>query len=366
MKNSRLGLLFGLLLLNVGCTYEEFNPAEWAVEPILELSESGLVFDEDIDRDTIKISTNYQTFDVSCQDVWCKITPNHSASELEVCVEPNTEPTQRRTTIFVNVGRGSQSLTKALTVVQKGGCWDVVGPFSVFWTSDVAEDQKKIISEIILDMVEVKGGTFVMGTEDYGELTPPHNVTLSDFYINRFEVTQKQWHAIMGNNPSLFKGKELPVENIKWEDALEFVTKLSQLTKLNFSMPTEAQWEYAARGGKLSMGYRYPGSNKPEDVAIYKGYPINLSDISYTTYLGGQLKSNELGLHDMAGNVSEICSDWYGDYDLSDQENPVGPAVGESHVKRGGDISVYWILCNSFIRLPSNGGELVGLRLCVK
>ena len=221
-----------LLVIMYGCTYEEFDPSEWAVDPMLELSESGLVFNAAINLDTIKISTNYQTFDVSCQDSWCIIVPNQKDSTIIVYVEPNMKAEQRRTTIYVNVGRGEKKLTKTLSVVQMGGYWDVIDQFSVYWSSDVTITQKETITEILSNMVCVKGGTFVMGTEvDYtsNATDTRHNVTLSDFYINKTEVTQKQWNTIMGSNQSNFKGEQLPVENIEWEEALDFVTKLSRL-----------------------------------------------------------------------------------------------------------------------------------------
>lgn len=360
------GIILSIIPLIIGCSYEDFNPTDWAVDPILEFSESGLVFNAATNCDTIKVTTNYQTFLVSCPDSWCKITPNSENSIIIIEVEPNMKAEQRRTSISVTVGRGNKSLTKTFSVVQMGGYWDVIGQFSVYWSSDVTTTQKETISEILTNMKYVQGGTFNMGTSIYPDLTPPHNVTLSDFYINKFEVTQKQWNSIMGSNQSLFKGENLPVENIKWEDALDFVTHLSSLTNLNFSLPTEAQWEYAARGGRKSMGFRYPGSDDPNDVAIYKGYPLNLDDPYYTTYEGGLLLDNELELHDMAGNVSELCLDWYGEYELTDQINPTGPATGKYHVVRGGDISMYLYMCNSFIRLPSNGGELTGIRLCIR
>lgn len=368
MKNFSAGIVLPIVLLLSGCSYEEFNPTDWAVDPILELSESGIVFNAAINQDTVKISTNYQTFKVSCQDSWCSIAPNQKDSTIIISVKPNMRAEQRRTTIYVNVGRGEKNLTKTLSVVQMGGYWDVIDQFSIYWSSDVTTTQKETIAEILSNMVYVKGSTFVMGAEvDYmsNEMDTRHNVTLSDFYINKTEVTQKQWNVIMGSNQSYFKGEQLPIENIEWEEAIDFVTKLSRLTNLNFSLPTEAQWEYAARGGVYSMGYLFPGSNDYEDILIYK-YG-NLSDPSFTTYAVGQLWPNELGLFDMAGNVAEMCSDWYGEYDLSDQENPMGPATGEYHVIRGGDIysMIYWFV-NSRARFISKNIYYTGIRLCIR
>ena len=319
-----------VLILLQGCVLEDFEPSEWGVNPILELSESGIVFNAANNRDTIKLSTNYQSFSVSCKDSWCVINPIPSDSKIAIYVEPNINAEQRRTTIDVSIVRGKKSLTKSIHIVQMGGYWDVLSMYSVYWSSDVTSSQKETIAEILSNMVYVKGGEFVMGRlgENYWNKGNPdadmrHNVTLSDFYINKTEVSQKQWNVIMGGNNSSFRGENLPVENIEWEDALNFVSKLSRLTNLNFALPTEAQWEYAARGGRYSMDYIFPGSNNYEEVLIYKGDQSSSSP-DFTTYEIGSLLPNELGLYNMAGNVSEMCSDWYGNYDLLDQVDPMG------------------------------------------
>lgn len=374
MNNYRICLTFFFLILLQGCSLEDFKPEEWAVDPILELSESGLVFNATENRDTIKVSTNYQEFSVTCKDSWCVITPNLSDSTVAIYVEPNMKAEQRKTTIDISVNRGNKYLKKSLQVVQMGGYWDVFGQFSVYWSSDITESQKETISEILLNMVYVKGSTFVMGRlgENYwntgnADDDMRHNVTLSDFYINRTEVTQKQWNVIMGSNQSNFRGENLPVENIDWADALDFVSKLSRLTNLNFSLPTEAQWEYAARGGIYYMGYNYPGSDDYNDVLIYKG-DLSVSSPSYSTYEVGTLLPNELGLYNMAGNVSEMCFDWYGDYNLSDQTDPMGPANGKYHVLRGGDILDFWLFCSVYHRKPfiTKNNNFIGLRLCIR
>ena len=182
----------------------------------------------------------------------------------------------------------------------------------------------------------VKGGTFTMGAtaeqrgDAYDNEKPAHRVTLRDYYIGKYEVTQEEWQAVMGTNPSDFKGNNNPVENVSWNDCQEFVKKLNQLTGLKFALPTEAQWEYAARGGNQSKGYKYSGSNNIGDVAWYKGNSGN------KTHQVGTKQPNELGIYDMTGNVWEWCNDWYGDYRSSAQTNPVGPSSGSSRVLRGG------------------------------
>ena len=188
------------------------------------------------------------------------------------------------------------------------------------------------------DMVYVAGGTFTMGataeqsSEDASiSEKPTHSVTVSDFYIGKYEVTQAQWKAIMGTNPSKCKGDNLPVECVYWDDVQTFIKMLNAKTGKKFRLPTEAEWEYAARGGKQSKGYKYSGSNKLNNVAWYDSNSDNM------THPVGQKRPNELGIYDMSGNVYEWCQDWYGDYSNSPQTNPTGPSSGSHHVRRGGD-----------------------------
>jgi hypothetical protein len=159
---------------------------------------------------------------------------------------------------------------------------------------------------------------------------PAHNVTLSDYMIAKTEVTQGLWIAVMGTNPSYFKGYDLPVESVSWDDCQEFIKKLNQLTGKTYRLPTEAEWEYAARGGKKSKGYQYAGGNSIKEVAWYNG------NTGYGTHPVGQKQPNELGLYDMSGNVWEWCQDWYDSYASSSQTNPTGPTSGSYRVLRGG------------------------------
>ena len=186
-----------------------------------------------------------------------------------------------------------------------------------------------------IEMVFVKGGTFTMGataeqgSDVYSDEKPTHSVTVSDFYIGKYEVTQAQWRAVMGSNPSYFKGDNLPVEQVTWNDVQEFIKKLNAQTGKRFRLPTEAEWEYAARGGNQSKGYKYSGSNNISEVAWYK------DNSNSKTHPVGQKTPNELGIYDMSGNVYEWCQDWYGDYSSSSQTNPTGPSSGSYRVKRG-------------------------------
>ncbi|HDP98542.1 MAG TPA: hypothetical protein ENN22_05075, partial [bacterium] len=156
------------------------------------------------------------------------------------------------------------------------------------------------------DMVFVAGGTFMMGSNEYDNEKPIHKVYVDDFYIGKYEVTQKQWFEIMGSNPSRFKGDNLPVERVSWNDVQEFIRKLNAKTGGNFRLPTEAEREYASRGGSRSAHFKYSGSNNVDNVAWYD------NNSGRKTHPVGTKQPNELGLYDMSGNVWEWCSDWYG------------------------------------------------------
>lgn len=209
---------------------------------------------------------------------------------------------------------------------------------------------KETVSGLSFEMVYVKGGTFRMGaTEEQGEDAfdrekPVHSVTLSDYYIGKYEVTQGLWEAVMGTTleeerdkegkdlPLYGQGADYPMYYVNWEEAHAFVKKLSDMTGKNYVLPTEAQWEYAARGGVKSKGYKYSGSNEIDDVAWY----WENSERKYAGSPVGTKRPNELGIYDMSGNVWEWCSDWYGSYSEAPQTNPAGPENGAFGVVRGG------------------------------
>ena len=215
-------------------------------------------------------------------------------------------------------------------------------------------------------MIRVDGGTFTMGAtheqgdDAYDNEQPTHSVTLSSFMIGKYEVTQALWKAVMGSNPSCFKGDDLPVERVSWTACQTFIKKLNGLTGKNFRLPTEAEWEYAAHGGNRSRGYKYSGSDNIDDVAWYDD---NSSD---TTHAVGTKQPNELGLYDMSGNVDEWCSDWYGDYSGSSQTNPTGATSGSYRVCRGGSWDNLARRCrvsNRYYDTPGNTSNDLGLRL---
>jgi formylglycine-generating enzyme required for sulfatase activity/tetratricopeptide (TPR) repeat protein len=218
-----------------------------------------------------------------------------------------------------------------------------------------------------IEMVFVEGGTFTMGcTEEQGEdcypdTKPAHTVTVSSFYIGKYEVTQAQWKAVMGSAHNVEnEGDDLPVDNVSWEDAQVFIRKLNAETGKVFRLPTEAEWEYAARGGKDGKGYKYAGSNNIDEVAWYDG------NSGGETHPVGQKAPNELGLYDMTGNVWENMNNWHDDYNDSAKTNPVGPISGKYRVGRGGSwregtlenrVSV------RFVDTPGNRDDNCGLRL---
>ena len=192
------------------------------------------------------------------------------------------------------------------------------------------------VKGVSFDMIMVEGGTFTMGAtseqgnDAFDDENPAHQVTLSDYYIGETEVTQALWQAVMGSNPSSIKGNSNPVEFVFWNDCQKFIRKLNSLTGRTFRLPTEAEWEFAARGGNESKGYKYSGSNSIDNVAWYDG------NSSSKTHAVKTKSPNELGIYDMSGNVYEWCQDWYGSYSSNAQTNPKGPSNGSDRVLRGG------------------------------
>ena len=235
------------------------------------------------------------------------------------------------------------------------------------------ENETITVNGVSFTMIAVEGGTFKMGAQStdssgdnydsdaYSYESPVHNVTLSSYYIGETEVTQELWEAVMGSNPSYYSGyPQRPVEQISWNDCQEFITKLNQLTGKNFRLPTEAEWEYAARGGNKSKGYKYSGSNSIGDVAWY------INNNSSQTHVVKTKQANELGIYDMSGNVWEWCQDRYGSYSSSSQTNPTGPSSGSTRVFRGGSWYGSAKYCRVSYRLssgPDYSIYFLGLRL---
>ena len=264
-------------------------------------------------------------------------------------------------------------------------------------TSDVPDtpkDYNDIFPNLEKDeMVFVKGGTFTMGaTSEQGtserDEHPTHQVTLSDFYIGKYEVSQQLWEYVMkysgtcadgssmsayasdvwlDSNPSSSDGvgDYYPAYYVSWDDIVNiFIPRLNRITGKTFRLPTEAEWEYAARGGKQSKGYKYSGSNTVDDVAWYNYNPYIVNSSVY----GGTKAPNELGIYDMSGNVGEWCSDWYSSsyYSSSPSINPIGPSSGSRRVYRGGSWVCYEYNCRVSVRLnrrPDHRSSLIGFRL---
>ena len=221
---------------------------------------------------------------------------------------------------------------------------------------------------ICIEMVKVEGGTFMMGATSEmknpnSNEKPVHQVTLTnDYYMGKYEVTQALWQAVMGSNPSEYKGDNLPVETVSWNDCQKFISKLNSLTGRMFRLPTEAEWEYAARGGKESRGYQYSGSSNISDVAWYD------ENSGSKTHPVGTKQANELGIYDMTGNVWEWCSDWYSSYSSSSQTNPTGSDSGSARVSRGGGWNCNASYCRLSVRFyytPDFRLDILGLRLAL-
>ena len=255
------------------------------------------------------------------------------------------------------------------------------------------------VNGVSFTMIPIEGGTFQMGsTTGYSDEKPVHQVTVSSFSIGQTEVTQELWQAVMGSNPSYFKGNKLPVEKVSWNDCQTFITKLNQLTGKTFRLPTEAEWEYAARGGTSTSlyngediiiqgkynspnldGLAWYGGNCGQNYTasagcdVSNGYDISdWSEKQYPDSKGGThpvgLKQpNAYGLYDMLGNVGEWCQDWYGSsYRSSSQTNPTGPTSGSRRVSRGGSwgfIAAYCRVTSRASSTPTDSGIFLGFRL---
>jgi formylglycine-generating enzyme required for sulfatase activity len=298
-------------------------------------SQSAVVFNADGTpggNATFTVATNQSAWDAVSSQTWCKVTK--TAAGFTVSAAANTAFTAPApATVTVTAGEATPAVIEVTQAAATG-----------FIETGV--------SGVSFDMVAVAGGTFTMGAADddpdaYDLEKPAHGVTLSDFYIGRVEVTQALWLAVTGSwtpgyEPSATYGlgAGYPAYYVSWNDIQSFISALNTQTGKTYRLPTEAEWEYAARGGAQSGGYRYSGSNTIGEVAWYwDNIPSQtFGQAGYGTQPAGTKAANELGIYDMTGNVFEWCSDWYGStyYTADAQTDPAGPSTGFNRVFRGG------------------------------
>ena len=322
------------------------------LDGIVRVDKNSLSFTAAEGSDTFTVNSNTR-WSVTSDQAWCTVDPSSGSGNGSIVVNvlENTSTESRSATITVKAG-----ITKTISVTQVGAAPanQSVRTFT--------------INGVSFNMILVEGGSFTMGaTSEQGDdvwATPTHRVTLSYYYIGETEVTQDLWQAVMGNNPSYYKESRHPVECVSWKKCQDFVTQLNALIGENFRLPTEAEWEFAARGGNNSKGYRYSGSNNIDEVAWYED---NITGKTFTYYVAKK-SPNELGLYDMSGNVYEWCQDWDGSYSSSSQTNPTGPASGDYRVIRGGCWNTSERCCRVAYRWrerPSNYDYDIGLRLAL-
>lgn len=320
---------------------------------------------------------------------WCldHYASYSSSPQIDPCVSTGTAY------FLVNLRGGFYGANASLCRNTRRDCWDPSQSYMEIGLRLALVPKTEMefdVNGVNFKMIRVDGGTFMMGASDsdndaFNGERPAHQVTLSSYYIGQTEVTQELWQAVMGENPSYFVGKEIfvdwgmyitytddiqrPVEQVTWDECQEFVAALSQMTGKNFRLPTEAEWEFAARGGNKSQGYKYAGSNDIDAVAWYGGVEEDWYHCipATTPETVATKQPNELGLYDMSGNVEEWCQDWYGAYSAEAQTNPTGPASGNYNVFRGGAVNDGPAKCRVSIRSYYAGWDgfsrYVGLRL---
>lgn len=255
-----------------------------------------------------------------------------------------TDPIQSKLTIPQPVAPNNKK-SKILIASIAGAIVAVAAICAMFFLNNNSDEKRMLpatdknapivmkVRGVKFKMIPVEGGTFSMGASGgsaYSDESPVHEVTVSDFLIGETEVTQELWSTLVSTNPSYFGGFSHPVENVSWQDAQVFIEALNRETGMRFRLPTEAEWEFAARGGNKSAGNLYSGSDNFDFVGWTSVNSHN------TTHPVKSKDPNELGLYDMTGNVWEWCADYYGKYDAASQENPSGPATGSEKIARGG------------------------------
>ena len=295
---------------------------------------------------------------------WCQDWMGNYSSDAQT--DPNGPATG--TTRIVRGGSWFNNYATGCRVSRRNGCYTTDADTYLGLRLVLDDAEEYTVNGVSFTMVPVKGGTFTMGATveedaDYQVFvgSPKHQVTLSDYAIGQTEVTQELWLAVMGSNPSENTGDlQRPVDNVRRAECDSFIVRLNALTGKQFRLPTEAEWEFAARGGNLSQGYTYAGSDDIDEVAWYSG---NSGSVSHAV---GTKAPNELGIYDMCGNVNEWCNDWYSLYTEDPVTNPTGPATGMSQIHRGGRYASSVKYCRITRRdgfAPGNRRAYLGFRI---
>jgi len=317
---------------------------------------------KDLSRKIMLKKGERQTIDlmpeIAMGKIQIAVTPDDA--DLTLTDEDGQSYTAKGSNIFKNMPVGKYELSAKLDGHK-------IGKASIVLSADQVASKELVLekgADVGGDFVFVQGGTFSMGSNESDDEKPIHSVTVSDFYIGKYEVTQKEWMAVMGNNPSNFKGDDLPVEKVSWDDCQEFIRKLNAKTGKKYRLPTEAEWEYAARGGNKSNRYKFSGSDNLGSVAWCS------ENSNSKTHPVGTKQANELGIYDMTGNIWEWCSDWYDAkyYGSSPSTNPQGASSGSDRVFRGGGWSYLASYCRvafRYLNTPDYRDYFIGFRLAL-
>lgn len=370
----------GGVVLNKGAEIPEIDTEKYSKE--LNKAISACMAKEAWNRPTAEELAEYADAQLKGKDIqpaWENRGDEIIEEQADVNIAP--EPTPKPQLKYIGyIGGGALAIvliTMLLIPKLNGDKSDVqdeidnsieVASITADWAPDITDEQKHIIEDLINNMVEVQGDTFYMGAQNIdkskpnydkeadADESPVHKLKLNDYYICKYEVSQDLWQAVMNNNPSQFNNAKNPVEKVSYNDCIEFIDKLNALSGLEFALPTEAQWEYAARGGNKSIGYKYSGSNIIDNIAWYG------VEKSKNTHQIGSKKANEIGLYDMSGNVWEWCADNYVAYPL----DATNVESGEYYVIRGGAWNNDTKYCRVSIRYfnrPDYSDANLGFRL---
>lgn len=311
----------------------------------LEIGEENITVPSMGEARQVSLSCNSSNYTIECIEDWIDVKKETDA--LIINVDRNYNMTERVGMIKLIQG----SVEKSLLISQNACSW-----YESF------------------RMINVEGGSFFIGAQNdnpssknydidaYQIEAPVHKVTLDNYCIGVFEVTQAQWEAAMGNNPSIHQGENLPVENVSWEQVQDFIYLLNEKSGLSYRLPTEAEWEYAAKGGNKSEGNKYSG------FSILGACGWYYSNSESSTHEVGSKNPNELGIYDMSGNVREWCNDWFDYYTSADASNPNGPDYGNMKVNRGGSWTTPAVNCRNSYRhtdFPYEASQDLGFRLAI-